>query len=440
MKRKWRFENFTIDEGEAIKAHLEKMARKGWRLKAASNSIWEYEKIPPRQLAVAVTYFKDASGFDPQPGPEQQDYHSYFEAAGWQFAAQLDQMQVFYSENLEATPPETDEAEKLENIHGAMKRGFLPANTVLMAVALFLIFTYIPEMKQTPGAFFSDVLKVGACACWLLLVVWQACTLGGYLRWYRASKKQVALGGACLGRNSRLRRWAGRLVVLALVGFLAMAFAYSQPMIRLVCLVILAGTAAVMFSVPLFRGLARRLRLSRGWARFLAVGLAVVLYYAIAVGGAVYVVFRVDIPDRIEEPALKLDSLTGGELMEEGCRVEASPLLRLEKSFQAVGWEDDSVNTLRYELLSGGVGPVMELVREEYLQIHTHWWEDPQQQSWQPVDPAPWLAEEAWQLEENGRPLPEYLIFWEEDILWLEADFEPDPAQAEAMAMGALSK
>ena len=28
----------------------------------------------------------------------------------------------------------------------------------------------------------------------------------------------------------------------------------------------------------------------------------------------------------------------------------------------------------------------------------------------------------------------------DEDILWLEADFEPDPAQAEAMAMGALSK
>ena len=57
--------------------------------------------------------------------------------------------------------------------------------------------------------------------------------------------------------------------------------------------------------------------------------------------------------------------------------------------------EDDSVNTLRYELLSGRVGPVMELVREEYLQIHTHWWEDPQQQSWQLESPISFASRKA---------------------------------------------
>ena len=66
-KTKRCFCNFSFYDQEAIQEKLETMAAKGWMVSKLSNMMWTYKRIDPISLRFAVTYFPDASEFDPGP-------------------------------------------------------------------------------------------------------------------------------------------------------------------------------------------------------------------------------------------------------------------------------------------------------------------------------------------------------------------------------------
>ena len=61
------FCNFSFYDQEAIQEKLESMAAKGWMISKLSNLMWTYQRMEPKQLRFAVTYFPNASEFDPGP-------------------------------------------------------------------------------------------------------------------------------------------------------------------------------------------------------------------------------------------------------------------------------------------------------------------------------------------------------------------------------------
>ena len=75
-----------MNDSEAIIAYLEKMARRGWLLEKIHPCL-TFRRIEPENLTYDVTYFSDASVFDPAPTEGQETYIDYCRAAGWELAA-----------------------------------------------------------------------------------------------------------------------------------------------------------------------------------------------------------------------------------------------------------------------------------------------------------------------------------------------------------------
>lgn len=139
LRTKRRMEFFAFYDDQGIARHLERMAGKGWLIERINNYFWTYRKIEPQRLRFAVTYFPEASDFNPGPTENQQTFLEYCESAGWQFAAQWCQMQIFCSENPAAVPLETDEFSRLQNIHRCMRKNFLPGNIVILIMLGILL-------------------------------------------------------------------------------------------------------------------------------------------------------------------------------------------------------------------------------------------------------------------------------------------------------------
>ena len=135
--KKKRLEIISFYDHTGTEKHLEEMAAKGWLLEKISNGLWCYRRIKPQSLKFAVTFFPKASDFDPKPSESQQTFVDYCAESGWKLAGLSAQMQVFYNEDPNPVPIETDPYLQVENIHKAMKRNFLPANLVLLLCGLF---------------------------------------------------------------------------------------------------------------------------------------------------------------------------------------------------------------------------------------------------------------------------------------------------------------
>ena len=67
LRTKRRMEFFAFYDDQGIARHLERMAQKGWLIERINNYFWTYRKIEPQRLRFAVTYFPEASDFNPGP-------------------------------------------------------------------------------------------------------------------------------------------------------------------------------------------------------------------------------------------------------------------------------------------------------------------------------------------------------------------------------------
>ena len=92
LRTKRRMEFFAFYDDQGIARHLERMAQKGWLIERINNYFWTYRRIEPQRLRFAVTYFPEASDFNPGPTENQQTFLEYCESAGWRFAVQWCQM------------------------------------------------------------------------------------------------------------------------------------------------------------------------------------------------------------------------------------------------------------------------------------------------------------------------------------------------------------
>lgn len=126
--------NFRFDRYREMEVRLEKLAAKGLFLERCGGFAWTFRKGEPKSLHYTVTYFSEGSLFNPHITDNQQTYFEYAKAAGWDFVAQLNQMQIFSSEAENPIPFETDEREKLDNIKRCMNKSFLPSMVLLIVV------------------------------------------------------------------------------------------------------------------------------------------------------------------------------------------------------------------------------------------------------------------------------------------------------------------
>ena len=215
--KKRRVESFLFYQYTDIERHLTRMAERGWQLEAITSFGWRYRRAEPKRLTYSVTYFADASEFDPEPTEDQQVYLDYCAQAGWRFVAQWAQMQIFCSEEEHPVPIETDEQEKFRAICRSMKKNYLPGNLLLLGCCLLQMFTQSQLFFDNPIMSLATSTTLTNFAVWLLLAIHLGGSLFLYWRWKRRTAAAVAQGGPCTASTSKWPQWSGRVAVILLV-------------------------------------------------------------------------------------------------------------------------------------------------------------------------------------------------------------------------------
>ena len=116
------FANFSPFDQSTIETKLEEMAARGWMIQKLGNLFWTYERIEPQKLHFAVTYFPDASEFDPKPSEGQLTREEFCAQDGWQLAVRWGAMQIFYTSQENPVPIDTDVVTQVETICRTMKK------------------------------------------------------------------------------------------------------------------------------------------------------------------------------------------------------------------------------------------------------------------------------------------------------------------------------
>lgn len=223
MKNTKRLMLMNYNYYKEIEKKLELYAKKGLVLEKMGPYFWTFKKTEPQNLKYTVTYFAEGSVFNPHPTDNQQTYFDYAKAAGWDFVCEYNQMQIFCS-SLENPPEfETDEKEKLENIHKCMKKSFVISQLLMLLVFALNLFLRLNSLKRNPTDFLSSNIDLAALLMFISIILYSSYTLINYFMWYNKSKKSVDMGCSIIENFSKTRRYfeIGYLIFLfSLIGYM----------------------------------------------------------------------------------------------------------------------------------------------------------------------------------------------------------------------------
>lgn len=223
MKITKKFMLINYNYYKEIEQKLERYAGKGLVLEKMGPYLWTFKKTEPQNLKYTVTYFAEGSVFNPHPTDNQQTYFDYAKAAGWDFVCEYNQMQIF-SSSLENPPEfETDEKEKLENIHECMKKSFVVSQLLMLVVFALNLFLRLNSLTQNPTDFLSSNINLAILLMFFSIILYSSYTLINYYMWYKKSQKSVAMGGSIIDNFNKRRRYfnIGYLIfLLSLVGYM----------------------------------------------------------------------------------------------------------------------------------------------------------------------------------------------------------------------------
>ena len=215
---------YQVDDGEAAARRLEKMARKGWLLEAVDNWYYTYRRSDPTQVKYAVTFFPDASYFDPGLMEGQETYAEYCQAAGWELAAAYGPIQYFLTANPDPPPIETDETIKLTAIRRTMRKTLVLSYAVLLLLPAMGLPLALTRLRHDPMEFFCSNIQVSNLFLMLGILLFAGGMLLDYLIWLLRSRYAVAHGGACCKPHTRFRLFLTAVMMLvcaaSVIGYL----------------------------------------------------------------------------------------------------------------------------------------------------------------------------------------------------------------------------
>lgn len=194
LKTKYEYNFYSFYDHTGMEQHFEKMAAQGWLIEKLGY-FWRYRRIGPQALRFSVVYYSEASEFDPtKPSEGELTFYDFCAQAGWNKAASRAQMNVFYNEDANAVPIETDAALQVETLHQSMKKEQLIAWFLMLALALWIFFDMRKGFIRDFAAALSCLSALSAILDSVLLLLLCALELGGYYLWRRRAKREAELG------------------------------------------------------------------------------------------------------------------------------------------------------------------------------------------------------------------------------------------------------
>lgn len=450
--------SLNLCDYDGVRERLERLSEEGWVLERIGNLFWHYRRAEPKRRHVAVAYFPTATASDPGPSEGQRNYQQLCEDAGWELKAQWAQMQIFYSEEEDPVPIDTDPVQQLETVHRSMKRGVLPSWWLLLALSVFQLFTQAQRTWREP----VDTLSGGgwlSLPLWLLLMGMISWELVRYFRWHRRAKAAAEAGEWTKSLHSRQRAW----IPLVLFALLYMAFAATSPGMLLLMLAYSLGLFGVSFLVTNLRDALKGLGTPAWGNRAATIALSIVLSFAMVgllVAATFYGLDRHWL-DRPPAETYEYDGMTWDVYHDElpltiqdlsdidydgwSTKLErkSSPLVTCVEATQRGRVGDWDLPDMEYEIAVVHFKPLYSLCRNGLLrEVERHnrrdlpeYWD-----LYQPCDAAPWGAEEAYRLYTAGEPRNQFLLCWENRLAVIDLPYQWEITEEMMATAGAKLK
>lgn len=441
---------YSYFDRSGIAVHLEDMAAQGWMLEKLGTWCWRYRRIEPKNLRVTVTFFPTATQFDPLPSQGLETYRDYCAQAGWLLAADSAQVQVFYSEDPDAVPIETDPAAELANIHRCMKRSFLASYWGLLALSLLQIIFSAWRVWTDPIGILSSHFQLATLFAWWPEVILVSVELTRYYRWRHRAKEAVEASLPL----PELRSWRKlSLLILVLCGVQILVLLLTS---------ITRNSALIIFSLLCYglmffladaaRKAMRHLKFKPWLNLLITMGVIIALTVAMMAGilalilsgngdlldhdpgtetyeyrGITWTVHHDHIP-------LRLEDLTEVHYDQWSTQAEVDSSFLLAHGQYSQDPRMDALDQLDldYEITWVKVPLLYDFCKQNRLdraarnndQLPQEYWDE-----YRLIDAPGWKAEEVYQLYRTGVPTRKYLVCWPDRFVEIRFGEIPTEAQ-----------
>lgn len=437
---------FSYYDLTGMERHLEKMAQKGWLLDKMSALGWRYRRIEPQKLHFTVSYCHRASAYDPEPTEEVQTFYDFCAHTGWRLAAEFGSMQVFYNDQEDPIPIDTDPAMEIQMVGREMKRA-LPFEVLLLLIGFFMGGSWLYSLFHSPIDLLASPTNLFTGLCWLGLMVWSVADILTYFLWRRRAKQAAERGEFVPTRGChRLMQVVMALVILGAIYFFITA---RLPGLRLLTGAMILEFVVLFLAVNGTKDFLKKRKVSRRKNQAVTIAVDVLLAAALMVSisyGTITLArnggfsLAADI-----EPLLTIADLTGEEDPRYIVRshVESSVFLKVrEFTEQSQPGESVRLPELSCKIVDVYLPGVYNFCLRELLHERDDWegFNDDgtvikPYYVYLELDPALFGAQAVWQRYaggENGEPTGDYLLSYPGRLMVLECDWE---LTAEEMAI-----
>ena len=183
---------YAFYDHTGLERHLEKMAANGWMLESVGTYALRYRRCEPKKLRFAVVYYPKTDSFCPdEPNHENLTFWDYCAGAGWQIVTQRDDTHIFYNEDLDAVPIETEAVVQVETMERA-KKGYVLSNTITVACLLpTMLYLQVSQLRRDPVAFLADGYDLTMMLMIFVMILLFGVELLGYRLWLRKAKRNA---------------------------------------------------------------------------------------------------------------------------------------------------------------------------------------------------------------------------------------------------------
>ncbi len=413
---------YSFYDHTGIEKHLARMAERGWLLCKIGQLFWHYRRIEPKKITFSVCYFPQATIYDPRPSEGQEEFYDLCAHAGWTLAGESGQLQVFYHEGEDPTPIDTDPALEVEAIHQSAKKTVLPANFLLLGVAVLNLGLFLWRFWDNPVLTLASGGTLLALVAYTLILVNCTVELCAYFRWRRRARR-AAERGEFLPTRSRV--WLQRLMLAILLPAGAWCLAgMLRDGLGGLAAVSMLGVIGIIAAVLGVRKLLKGAGVSakanlRGT---LAACVVLSILFAAAIPWLVVRGLNSRPNPRAEELPLSVTDLVEMD-PDHYSRWQfriSSPLLALLQVSDYPRIYGEMTHSLRYDVTVVKVPALYGLCRDHYLGGDSRY---------TPVDPAPWGAQEAYRYVLNGQTLEHYVLCYPHRVVEITLDWTPTAEQ-----------
>lgn len=248
--KKRRIELFAEYDCTGISRHLEKMAAKGWMIESVSNySCWTYRRVEPKKVYFAVSYYGNATVYDPQPTEKQEQFYEYCAHTGWELICTKGPIQIFCNEQENPVPIETEPMLEVEAINTIAKGSLIAVWATLICGFLMWAAEMLDLMKQ-PHIFLAGTSAPYIGVFFLVLFAVCGVELISYSRWYKKAKLAAEQGEFCSTfSTAKIQKWLMLLLGIAFVAWITDTMLLGDKEKKTIVLVMVGGVALLFVIV-----------------------------------------------------------------------------------------------------------------------------------------------------------------------------------------------